>query len=76
MDTLNDTLRDARGRVRRCRRRNTCGIARVDDAEDTGVAVLPGSLQRAPQLADVQAPASLLVQVVVHLDGTQFCQRR
>ena len=49
-------------------------VPRVDDAQGSGVAVLPGLVQRALQLADVQAPALLFIKVIVDLHGAQFCQ--
>ena len=52
----------------------TGGVAGVDDAEGAGDAVLPSGSQGAPQLADVQAPAALLVQEVPDLHRLQLRQ--
>lgn len=53
---------------------HTGGVPRVDDAEDAGVAVLPGLGDSSLQLWDVQAPAVVLVQVVIDLHGPQVGQ--
>lgn len=52
----------------------TSGVSRVDDAQGPGVAVRPGLVHGALQLADVQAPALLFIQVIVDLHRSQFCQ--
>lgn len=52
----------------------TSGVSGVDDAQDSGVAVRPGFIQGVLQLADVQAPALLFIQVVVDLHCSQFGQ--
>ena len=54
----------------------TGGVPGVDDAEGAGVAVAAGLLQGALQLAEVHAPALVLVEVVVDLHGAQLGQRR
>lgn len=56
-------------------RRLTGGVSRVDDAQGSGVAVAPGLIQSTLQLTDVQAPALLLIQVIIDLHGAQFGQR-
>lgn len=50
-------------------------VSRVDDAQGSGVAVAPGLIHGALQLADVQTPALFLIQVIVDLHGAQFGQR-
>lgn len=50
----------------------TCGVPGVDDAEDSGLAVLLGCLVGSLQLLSVQSPAVGFVQVVVHLHGLQL----
>lgn len=52
----------------------TSGVSRVDDAQGSGVAVRPGLVQGTLQLADVQTPALVFIQVVVDLHCPQFCQ--
>lgn len=52
----------------------TCGVSRVDDAEDAWVAVLPGLSDGTPQLCHIQAPAVVLVQVVIDLHCAQVGQ--
>lgn len=52
----------------------TGGVSRVYDAQGSGVAVCPGLIQGTLQLADVQAPALLFIQVIVDLHRSQFCQ--
>lgn len=52
----------------------TCGVPGVDDAEDAWVAVLPGLGDGPPQLRHIQAPAVVLVQVVVDLHSGQVGQ--
>ncbi len=53
---------------------HTGGVSWVDDAEDAGIAVLPGFTEGSPELCNVQTPAITLVQVVVNLHGAQVCQ--
>lgn len=53
----------------------TCGVPRVDDAQRSGAAVAPRLIQGPLQLADVQTPALLLVQIVVDLHCPEFSQR-
>lgn len=57
---------------RRGRGAQTCGVPGVDDTQHLGVTVVFGLPQGPPELVDVQGPAVLLVQVVVHLDGVQL----
>lgn len=52
----------------------TSGVSRVDDAQGPGVAVRPGLFHSTLQLADVQTPALLFIQVIVDLHRSQFCQ--
>lgn len=52
----------------------TGGVPRVDDAQGSRFAVFPGLVHGAAQLADVQAPALLLIKVIVDLHGAQFGQ--
>lgn len=52
----------------------TGGVSRVDDAEDPRVAALPGLGDGSLELRDIQAPAVVLVQVVVDLHGPQVGQ--
>lgn len=52
--------------------RLTGGISGVDDAEDSGLAVLFSSLVRSVELVDVQRPAVVFIQVVIDLHGTQL----
>lgn len=47
----------------------TSGVPGIDDTQGTGVAVAPRLVQSPLQLADVHAPARLLVEVVVDLHG-------
>lgn len=54
--------------------RRTGGVPGVDDAQDAGVAVLPGLGQGSLQLGHVQTPALALVQVVADLHGGQVGQ--
>ncbi len=54
--------------------RHTGGVSRVDDAEDAGVAVLPGCIEGSPELGNIQTPTLVLVQVVTDLHGAQVCQ--
>lgn len=54
--------------------RHTCGVSRVDNAENTRVAVLPGFGNSPLQLCDIQAPAVVLIQVVIYLYGPQVGQ--
>lgn len=54
--------------------RHTCGVSGVDDAEDTGIAVLPGFSESSPELCNIQTPTIILVQVVVDLHRVQVCQ--
>lgn len=51
---------------------HTCGVPGVDDAQHLGVAVVFGLPQGPPELVHVQGPAVLLIQVIVHLDGTEL----
>ena len=53
----------------------TSGVSRVDDAQGSGVAVAPGFIQGALQLADVHTPALFFIKVIVDLQGAQFGQR-
>jgi len=53
----------------------TGGVSRVDDTQGPRVAVAPGFVQGPLQLADVHAPALLLVQVIVDLHGGQLGER-
>lgn len=53
----------------------TGGVPGVDDAQCSGSAVMPGFIQGPLQLADVQTPALLLIQVVVDLHCPEFGQR-
>lgn len=52
--------------------RLTRGVSGVDDAEDSGLAVLFSDLVRSVELVDVQRPAVVLVQVVIDLHGAQL----
>lgn len=54
----------------------TGGVSGVDDAQGSGVAVRAGLVQGALQLADVQTPALVFIQVIVDLHRPQFSQRR
>lgn len=49
--------------------RPTGRVAWIDDADDSGVTVLLGSLVGSVELVDIQGPAVVLVQVVVDLNG-------
>lgn len=53
----------------------TSGVSGVDDAEDTGIAVLPRCVEGLPELSHVQTPTLVFIQVVINLHGTQVCQR-
>lgn len=53
----------------------TCGIPRVDNAQRSGAAVAPRLIQGPLQLADVQTPALLFIQIVVDLHCPKFSQR-
>lgn len=53
----------------------TGGVSRVDDTQGSGVAVAPGLIQGALQLADVHTPALFFIKVIVDLHGAQFGQR-
>lgn len=50
----------------------TGGVSGVDDAEDSGLAVLFSSLVCSVELVDIQSPAVVLVQVVIDLHCAQF----
>lgn len=52
----------------------TCGVPRVDNAEDAWVAMLPGLGDGTPQLRHIQAPTVFLVEVVVYLHCAQIGQ--
>lgn len=54
--------------------RHTGGVPRVDDAENAGVAVLPGFSHGSLELWNIQTPAVVLIQVVVDLHGPQVGQ--
>lgn len=54
--------------------RHTGGVSGIDNAEDTGIAVLPGFTDGPPELCNIQAPTIVLIQIVVDLHGTQVSQ--
>lgn len=53
---------------------HTGGVSRVNNTENTRVAVLPGFRDGPLQLCNIQTPAVVLVQVVVDLHGPQVSQ--
>lgn len=53
----------------------TGGVSRVDDAQRSGAAVAPRLIQGTLQLANVQTPALLFVQIIVDLHRPEFGQR-
>lgn len=50
-------------------------VSRVDDAQRSGAAVAPRLIQGTLQLANVQTPALLFVQIIVDLHRPEFGQR-
>lgn len=53
---------------------HTGGVSRVNNTENTRVAVLPGFSDGSLQLCDIQTPAVVLVQVVIDLHSPQVSQ--
>lgn len=60
--------------MRPTKTRHTSGVSRVDDAQDTRIAVLLGCIECSAELFDIQTPTIVLVQVVTNLHGIQVCQ--
>lgn len=54
--------------------RLTGGVSRVDNTENTRVAVLPGFCDSSLELCNIQTPAVVLIQVVIDLHGPQVSQ--
>lgn len=54
--------------------RHTSGVSRVDNAENTRAAVLPGFCHGSLELCNIQTPAVVLIQVVIDLHGPQVSQ--